>query len=91
MSFDMNLASVKNLSNVQASSKSQDGGAGNTGYFMRGESDENIGLYFKDSESDFFDKSKPADNDEEELDLLTLFLRFVEKLINKIKKVLKLK
>ena len=39
MSFDINPPS-RNLSNVQASAKSQDGGAGNTGYFMRGQKEE---------------------------------------------------
>lgn len=34
MSFDINPPS-RNLSNVQASAKSQDGGGGNTGYFER--------------------------------------------------------
>ena len=88
MSFDMNLVSTKNLSNVQASSKSQDGGAGNTGYFMRGEQEENIGFHFKDTGSDVFDKSSEV-VEEEETDLLTLFLRFIEKIINKIKTLFK--
>ncbi len=86
MSFDMNLVSTKNLSNIQASSKSQDGGAGNTGYFMRGEAEEDLGLRFKDTGLDFFDKSKPVDDEVDDESLLTIFLRFIEKLINKIKK-----
>ena len=75
MSFDMNLVTSRNLSNIQASAKSQDGGAGNTGYFMRGEAEEDIGLCFKDTGLDFFDKPKPAEVEEESL--LTLFLRFI--------------
>ncbi len=88
MSFDMNLAGMKNLSNVQASSKSQDGGAGNTGYFMRGEQDEEIGLRFKDMGSDSFEKAK-VEIDDEETDFLTMFLRFIEGIIDKIKKLFK--
>ena len=84
MSFDMNLIS-KNLSNVQASAKSQDGGAGNTGYFMRGQQEENVGLKFKDSGTDFFDKSEQIDEEEKEESLLDLFLKLVEELIAKIK------
>ena len=83
MSFDINPPS-RNLSNVQASAKSQDGGAGNTGYFMRDEQEENIGLYFKDMGSDSFEKSG-SDKEDEEESFLTLFLRFIEDLIDKIK------
>ena len=83
MSFDMNLV-TKNLSNIQASAKSQDGGAGNTGYFMRGRQEEDIGLRFKEYGADIFDKSDLKE-DEEETTLLELFLRFIEQLINKIK------
>jgi len=87
MSFDMNLVS-KNLSNVQASAKSQDGGAGNTGYFMRGQKEEDIGLHFKDLGLDSFDR-KNDDEQENEQTLLEIFLRFIEEIINKIKKFLK--
>ena len=83
MSFDMNLIS-QNFSNVQASAKSQDGGAGNTGYFMREQNEEDVGLRFKDTGSDFFQKSN-ATEEEEETSLLVLFLRFIEELIDKIK------
>ncbi len=85
MSFEMNLVS-KNLSNVQASSKSQDGGAGNTGYFMRGQKEEDIGLRFKDSGADFFDKSEKI-QEEDEQSFLDLLLKFIEDLIGKIKKI----
>ncbi len=88
MSFDMNLVGSKNLSNVQASAKSQDGGAGNTGYFMRGE-EEDIGFCFKDQGADIFEKSSDVETEEEE-SFLTLFLRFIEDLINKIKALLHL-
>ena len=81
MSFDMNLVSSKNLSNVQASAKSQDGGAGNTGYFMRGE-EEDIGLRFKDGGTDIFEKSNVIEVQEEE-SFLTVFLRFIEEIIAK--------
>ena len=85
MSFDMNLI-TKNLSNVQASAKSQDGGAGNTGYFMRGEQDEDLGIRFKDSGSDIFEKAKDTSQEEEDTQsLLSLFLEFIEKIIDKIK------
>ena len=88
MSFDMNLIS-KNLTNVQASAKSQDGGAGNTGYFMRGQQEEDIGLRFKDCGSDIFDKSFKEEEDEE-VSLLSLILNFIENIIKKIKKLLKI-
>ena len=86
MSFDMNLIS-KNLTNVQASAKSQDGGAGNTGYFMRGQSEDDVGFRFKDTGVDFFDKREAAEEEEEQLGLLDLFLRFIEELIGKVKKI----
>ena len=84
MSFDMNLISTKNLSNVQASAKSQDGGAGNTGYFMRGQKEEDIGLHFKDSGSDIFDKSYKED-EPAETSFIGLLFKFIEDLIDKIK------
>ena len=85
MSFDMNLI-TKNLSNVQASAKSQDGGAGNTGYFMRGEQEEDLGMRFKDSGSDIFEKAGAvAEEEEDNQSLLSLFLEFIEKIIDKIK------
>ena len=84
MSFEMNLVS-KNLSNVQASAKSQDGGAGNTGYFMRGE-EEDVGFRFKELGPDVFEKKNVIEEEVEE-SLLTLFLRFIEKIIDKIKSI----
>jgi len=85
MSFEMNLIS-KNLSNVQASAKSQDGGAGNTGYFMRGQKEEDIGLRFKDYGSDVFDKSNNEET-EEDASFLDILLKFIENLIDKIKTI----
>ena len=82
MSFDINPPS-RNLSNVQASAKSQDGGAGNTGYFMRGQQEEDTGFRFRDTGSDSFERSNAGE--EEDTGFLTLFLRFLEELIEKIK------
>ena len=45
MSFD--VSPNVNLTNVQASHKSTDGGGGNTGYFQRGESEEESQALFK--------------------------------------------
>ena len=55
MSFDFNP--IGNLSNVQASSKTTEGGGGNTGYFQRGKKDEEeINLKFaKDYPEDSFE------------------------------------
>lgn len=82
MSFDVNPPS-RNLSNIQASAKSQDGGAGNTGYFMRGQKEEeDLGLAFKDTPNDSFERS-----DEENADnanFLDIFFGFIQKIIDKI-------
>lgn len=43
MSFDLGPIN-KNLSSVQASSKTTDGGGGNTGFFRRGQKEEEINL-----------------------------------------------
>ena len=61
MSFD--FGPMKNLSNVQASSKTVSGGGGNTGYFKRGQSDEEeIDLGFaKDYPDDSFEKEGRLD------------------------------
>lgn len=65
MSFDINPS--RNLSNVQASSKTSDGGAGNTGYFQRGQSeDEELLGFAKEYPSDSFERvelPEPEDND----------------------------
>ena len=56
MSFD--FGPMRNLSNVQASSKTTDGGGGNTGYFQRGrKQEEEVDLGFaKDYPEDSFEK-----------------------------------
>jgi len=60
MSFDFNP--IGNLSNVQASAKSQEGGGGNTGYFRRGQKEEETNLGFaKDYPEDSFEQSGSLD------------------------------
>ena len=82
MSFDI-IPPSKNLSNVQASYKSCDGGAGNTGYFKRQTQEENeINLKFLNNNSDLFVKSDSFE--EEETSFLLLFLKFLSDLIDKI-------
>ena len=87
MSFDINPPG-RNLSNVQASAKSQDGGAGNTGYFMRGEQDEDLGIRFKESQPDSFEKSTEVEEEDDD-SLMDLFLKFIESIIEKIKSFFK--
>ena len=83
MSFDVNPPS-RNLSNIQASAKSQDGGAGNTGYFRRGQAeDEDIGLAFKDTPNDSFERSDEENTDN--TNFLDMFFGFFQKIIDKIK------
>lgn len=86
MSFDFNP--IGNLSNVQASSKSCPGGGGNTGYFKRGEKDENENTpKFKESENDCFEKVELEDITEEQKEetlfglLKRIYIRFLVKLI----------
>ena len=88
MSFDINPPS-KNLSNIQASSKTTDGGAGNTGYFQRGkkskEQEKKFGLTFSaESELDSFEHKN---KDEEEIieEEKFSFIGFIEKIILNIK------
>ena len=60
MSFDFNP--IGNLSNVQASAKSQDGGGGNTGYFRRGKKEEETESTFtRDYPEDSFEQSGTLD------------------------------
>lgn len=84
MSFDINPPR-NNLSNVQASSKTTDGGGGNTGYFRRdGEKEEEILNFKKDFEGDKFVKEE--ENEEEETQsFLDIFLNFFSNLIDAIK------
>ncbi len=65
MSFDIN--SSRNLSNVQASSKTTGGGAGNTGYFQRGENEEETLEFAKDYPEDTFEKQEEEIIEEDSL------------------------
>ena len=84
MSFD--FSPMKNLSNVQASHKSCDGGAGNTGYFRRDNNEEENEFKFftKDLGQDSFVKSKIPEKEEENVSFFILFLKFIEDLIDKL-------
>ena len=75
MSF--NFGPMQNLSNVQASHKSTPGGGGNTGYFKRGQKDdEDIEIGFaKDYPEDSFEYSE-----EDELQKET-FIEIIKSLI----------
>ena len=65
MSFDIN--SSRNLSNVQASSKTTGGGAGNTGYFQREENEEETLEFAKDYPEDTFEKQEEETVEEDSL------------------------
>ena len=65
MSFDINPS--RNLSNVQASSKATSGGAGNTGYFQRGEAEEEQIEFAKDYPEDSFERQEETTADDESL------------------------
>ncbi len=87
MSFDINPS--RNLSNVQASHKSTDGGAGNTGYFQR-EQDEEVNLGFaKDYPSDSFSKEEVIFEEEETESLWEFLVKIFNDFINSIKKIFK--
>jgi len=89
MSFDITPPS-KNLSNVQASAQTSDGGAGNTGYFQRNE-EEDLGLRFaKDYPNDSFEKEKP-EIDKESVSFVQVLLDLIDKFINLIKTLFKFK
>ena len=91
MSFD--FSPNMNLSNVQASHKPSDGGGGNTGYFQRGNSEENNQYFFnKQDETDSFNLSITIDNDEEQdAGFIETIKKLFYKLVEKIKKALKIK
>ena len=80
MSFDFNP--IGNLSNVQASSKTTEGGGGNTGYFQRGKKEEETNLGFaKDYPEDSFEQSGTLDEIQNQsfLDIIKgLFLDLIE-------------
>ena len=81
MSFD--FGPMQNLSNVQASSKSTPGGGGNTGYFKRGQKEEddvNLG-FAKDYPDDSFEHEGTLDEIQEQsfLDIIkSMFLDLIE-------------
>ena len=87
MSFDINPS--RNLSNVQASHKSSEGGAGNTGYFQREESEEiNLG-FAKDYPNDSFSKEEVVFEEEETESLWSFLIRIFKEFIASIKKLFK--
>ena len=87
MSFDINPS--RNLSNVQASHKSNDGGAGNTGDFQREESEEiNLG-FAKDYPNDSFSKEEVVFEEEETESLWSFLVRIFKEFIASIKKLFK--
>lgn len=84
MSFDLGPIN-RNLSNVQASSKTTDGGGGNTGYFCRGQQEENKLNKAKDYPEDSFEIQGTLDEIQEQsfLDIIkNLFLDFFEAIKN---------
>ena len=86
MSFDINLG--KNLSNVQASSKTSDGGAGNTGYFGRQANDEDKLLGFKkDYPNDSFEKIEIPKAEEEDKSILELIKELILSIFQFIKEL----
>jgi hypothetical protein len=87
MSFDINPS--RNLSNVQASHKSNDGGAGNTGYFQRGEEEEVKLGFAKDYPNDSFSKEEVVFEEEETESLWNLLVKLFKDLIASIKKIFK--
>ena len=87
MSFDINPS--RNLSNVQASHKSTDGGAGNTGYFQRGEEEEiNLG-FAKDYPKDSFSKEEVVFEEEESESLWSFLIRIIKEFFSAVKKIFK--
>lgn len=92
MSFDFNPN--VNLTNVQASAKASEGGGGNTGYFQRGQSEEeDIGLNFaKNYPDDSFVKESDLLNEKEpDLSFIDNIFNFFKKIIAKIKTLFGLK
>ena len=91
MSFD--FSPNINLSNVQASHKTTDGGGGNTGYFQRGSSDEESQALFKkeDTFDSFSLSAQTEEQDEDKESFIDTIIKFFNKIIQKIKTVLKIK
>lgn len=76
MSFD--FGPMKNLSSVQASSKTTEGGGGNTGYFQRGQQEEeNINFKTKDYPDDSFEQQGTLDEIQNQS-----FLDIIKNLLN---------
>ena len=80
MSFDINPN--RNLSNVQASSKTTAGGGGNTGYFQRNQEEEPI-EFAKDYPEDSFEKQGYEPIEEESL--ISIIKNLILDFINSIK------
>ena len=80
MSFD--FGPMQNLSNVQASHKSCAGGGGNTGYFQRGEKEEEeLNFKTEDYPEDSFEHQGTLDEIQNQsfLDIIkNLFSDFIE-------------
>lgn len=90
MSFD--FSPNVNLTNVQASHKSTDGGAGNTGYFQRGNDDTSQSLFKKEELFDSFSSSeKKQFSEEEDLTFFELIKKYICLLIKNIKAALNIK
>lgn len=90
MSFD--FSPNVNLTNVQASHKSTDGGAGNTGYFQRGTDDTSQSLFKKEELFDTFSSSGKSElNNEEDLTFFELIKKYICLLIKTIKSALNIK
>ncbi len=90
MSFDM--GPMGNLSNVQKSAKTMDGGGGNTGYFSRRgeEGEENIVEFAKDYPKDSFERVTLDEiNGSDDKGLLSKLIAFLKKILKKIKLMLK--
>ncbi len=91
MSFDFNPIG-NNFSSIQASSKTTEGGAGNTGYFKREEEEEEKTLSFKkDYPNDSFEHIELEDIEEKEegfFDFLKkLYVRFLARIKYELKKL----
>lgn len=88
MSFDINPN--RNLSNVQASHKSTDGGAGNTGYFQREQKEEASFEFAKDYPKDSFIKEEDIVFEDSEMEsILDLIKNLFKNFIDAVKKLFK--
>ena len=85
MSFDINPS--RNLSNVQASHKTTEGGAGNTGYFQR-EKEEASLEFAKDYPSDSFEKEEIILEEDTE-SLLEMIKKMFFDFVEAVKKLFK--